>query len=118
MTITHELEAQILRYFLVEKWLVGTIARQLHIHHDAIERVLRQHGLPRIVVARPSLIDPYLPFILQTLEKFPTLTASRLYVMVKERGYAGGLDHFRYLISLNRPRPAAEAYLRLVTLPG
>jgi len=118
MTIPHELEAQILRYYLVEKWLVGTIARQLHVHHDTVERVLRQHGLPRIVVARPSILDPYLPFILQTLEKFPTLTASRLYVMVKERGYAGGLDHFRYLISLNRPRPAAEAYLRLVTLPG
>ena len=118
MTITHDKEAQILRYYHVEKWLVGTIARQLHVHHGSVERVLRQAGLPRIGTARPSRIDPYLPFIRQTLEKFPTLTASRLYVMVKERGYAGGLDHFRFLISLHRPRPAAEAYLRLVTLPG
>ncbi|MGB7989695.1 MAG: hypothetical protein WCF44_09870, partial [Candidatus Methylophosphatis roskildensis] len=54
----------------------------------------------------------------QTLEKFPTLTASRLYVMVRERGYLGGPDHFRHLISLHQPRPEAEAYLRLSTLPG
>jgi len=64
------------------------------------------------------MIEPYLPFIRQTLEKFPTLTASRVYAMVRERGYQGGPTHFRYLVSLHRPRPVAEAYLRLRTLPG
>jgi transposase len=59
-----------------------------------------------------------LPFIRETLEKFPTLTASRLYAMVKSRGYSGSPDHFRHLIALHRPRPKAEAYLRLRTLPG
>ena len=38
--------------------------------------------------------------------------------MVCERGYTGGPDHFRHLISLHRPRRYAEAYLRLKTLPG
>jgi transposase len=119
MALTPELEAQILRYYHVEKWPIGTIARQLHIHHGSVERVLRQAGLPRIgTPLRASRIDPYLPFIRQTLEKFPTLTASRLYGMIKERGYAGGPDHFRHLISHHRPRPMAEAYLRLVTLQG
>jgi len=118
MSMTPELEAQILRYHHVEKWRIGTIARQLHVHHGSVERVLRQAGLPRIGAARHSCIDPYLPFIRQTLEKFPNLTASRLYVMVRERGYAGGPDHFRHLVSHHRPQPVAEAYLRLVTLPG
>ena len=36
-----------------------------------------------------SKIDPYLPFIRETLAQFPTLTASRLYVMASERGYRG-----------------------------
>ena len=45
--------------------------------------------------ARPSQIDAYLPFIRQTLETFPTLTASRLYGMARERGYRGSPDHFR-----------------------
>jgi transposase len=118
MTIPAELEAQILRYYHVEKWRCGTIARQLHVHRSAVQRVLAQAGLPRAGVRRPSRIDPYLPFIHETLTKFPSLTASRLYAMVTERGYRGNIHHFRHLVSLHRPRPTPEAYLRLRTLPG
>ena len=65
MSMTPELEAQILRYYHVEKWRIGTIARQLHVHHGSVERVLRQAGLPRTHSARSSGIDLYLPFIHQ-----------------------------------------------------
>jgi hypothetical protein len=119
MTIPPELEAQILRYYPVEKWRVGTIARQLHVHHATVVRVLAQAGLPRTTApARRCLIDPYLPFLRETLEKFPTLTASRLYAMVRERGYRGGPEHFRHVVACHRPRRPAEAYLRLRSLPG
>lgn len=119
MTIPPDLEAQILRYYHVEKWRTGTIARQLRVHHDTVARVLAQAGLPRIGgPQRRSKIDPYLPFILETLGKFPTLTATRLYGMVWERGYRGGKSRFRAVIACHRPRPKAEAYLRLRTLPA
>lgn len=119
MAIPPDLEAQILRYYHVEKWRMGTIARQLHVHHGTVKRVLLRAGLPaNSFVRRPSQVDPYLPFIRETLQKFSTLTASRLYAMVRERGYRGAPDHFRHLIALHRPRPMAEAYLRLSTLPG
>lgn len=65
-----------------------------------------------------SIIEPFIPYILEQLEQYPKLTAKRLYNMVKERGYPGGDDHFRHLISLYRQRPPAEAFLRLRTLPG
>ena len=118
MPVTPELRAQILRYYHVEKWPTGTIARQLKVHHGTVERVLRQAGLPRIGTVRASNIDAYLPFVLETLKKFPDLRASRLYAMVTVRGYQGGPDHFRHLIAQHRPRPLPEAYLRLVTLIG
>ena len=119
MTIAPDLEAHILRYYHVEKWRIGTIARQLNVHRGTVRRVLAQAGLPRSGAAqRATQVDAYLPFIGDTLKKFPTLTASRLYQMVRERGYQGGPDHFRHLISLHRPRPSREAYLRLRTLPG
>ncbi|HEV2279640.1 MAG TPA: IS21 family transposase [Acidobacteriaceae bacterium] len=119
MVTPPDIEAQILRYHHAEKWTAGTIARQLHVHHSVVQRVLAQAGLPRIgVTPRPSQIDPYLPLIRQTLEKFPTLTASRLFAMAYERGYRGSPDHFRHLIALHRPRRPAEAYLRLRSLPG
>lgn len=119
MTISAELAAQIVRLHHAECWRVGTIARQLHVHRDTVRRVLGAHNvLPNRQALRARLIDPYRVFIEQTLEKFPTLNAARLYVMVRERGYKGGAEHFRHLVAGMRPRRAAEAFLRLRTLPG
>jgi transposase len=119
MALTPETEAQILRYHHAERWPIGTIASQLHLHRDSVARVLAQAGLPVLTrVRRPSVIDPYLPFIRETLTQFPRLRASRLYAMVKDRGYPGRPDHFRHLIARHRPRQKTEVYLRLRTLPG
>jgi transposase len=119
MTIPDELEQQILRLHDVERWRVGTIARQLRVHHSTVRRVLRRasarQAAPPLRVRR---IDPYRPFIVQTLAKYPTLTAARLFVMVCERGYQGSASHFRYLVAGMRVRAPAQAYLRLRTLPG
>ena len=79
MTIPPDIEAQILRYYHAERWRIGTIAKQLRVHRDTVARVLAQAGLPRIeMLRRPSKIDPYLPFIHETLAKFPTLTVMGL----------------------------------------
>ena len=119
MAIDKELEAKILRYHHVEKWRVGTIARQLGVHHNTVDRVLSQAGMPKVERAiRPSIVDSYLPFIHETLKQYPSLTASRLYAMVRERGYGGGPDHFRHQVAHYRPRPQPEAFQRLKTLPG
>lgn len=119
MTVSKETESEILRLFHAEKWKRGTIARQLHIHHGAVDRILTKNGLSiERVRVRSSMIVPYLPFIRSILEKYPRLTASRLFEMVRQRGYAGAPGHFRGMVARHRPRPAAEAYLRLRTLPG
>lgn len=119
LTTSQEQEAKILRYHFVEHWGVHTIASQLGIHHSTVDRVLSQAGLPKIERAPgPSIIDPYLPFLIQTLDQYPKLTAARLYDMALARGYSGGPSHFRARISQLRPKPVPEAYLRLKTLPG
>src|ERR1700741_1955989 len=38
--------------------------------------------------------------------------------MVRERGYKGAPDPFRQVLSMHRPPPPAEAYLRLRTIAG
>jgi transposase len=119
MTIPRALEAEIVRLHHAEKWPIGTIATQLRVHHETVRRVLAQAGVPVPVRAsRPSLIEPYRAFLVDTLTKYPTIRATRLHAMARERGYPGAVDHFRTLITPLRPRPAAEAYLRLRTLPG
>jgi len=69
-------------------------------------------------VTRARRVDPFLPFLQETLKKYPRLRASRLWHMVKERGYTGSRSGFRAIISRLRPRPHAEAYLRRGVLPG
>ena len=45
MVTSPDTEAQILRYDHAEKWTIGTIATQLHVHHSVVRRVLTQAGL-------------------------------------------------------------------------
>lgn len=117
--ISADLKAKIRRLYHAEGWPVGTIGRHLRLHHNTVRRSLLHDGVPLSALAtRRSKADPYLPFMLGMLEKYPTLTASRLYEMVRERGYDGGPDHFRAFVARHRKRPAAEAYLRLSTLRG
>lgn len=118
MTIEDDVAAKIRRLHQSEKWPIGTIATQLNVHHSAVRRVLDQDILEQAPMIRPSMIDPYLPFILDTLETYPGLAASRLYHMVRERGYPGRESHFRDLMTRYRPSRPPEAYLRLRTLPG
>ena len=119
MALSREQETHILRYYFAEKWRVGTIARQLNLHHSSIERVIAQAGIPKPERSRqPSIIDPFLPFMVQTLAQYPDLTAARLYQMAVERGYPGGPSHFRDHVAQLRPKKLPEAFLRLNTLPG
>jgi len=117
--VSAEEAAAILRLHHVERWPVGTIASELHRHHDTVERVLAHSGAPVTKqVQRSRAVDKYVPFIEQTLEKHPRLRASRLWAMVAARGYTGSKSGFRAIVSRLRPRRAAEAYLRRAVLPG
>jgi transposase len=116
--IPKPLADRITRLHFVEKWPVGTIALQVGVHHSTVKRVLHDQGVSVEASRRPSMVEPFLPFIRETLEAYPTLPASRLYVMVVERGYPGSASHFRRIVSTLRPRKPAEAFQRLTTLPG
>ena len=87
--IDAELRARIRRLFFAEHWKVGTIATELGVHHDTVRA--RHRGRPvhpagRGLV-RPSMLDPYKAFIAETLEQHPRLRATRLFEMVRDRGY-------------------------------
>lgn len=117
--IAATLEAEILRLYHAEHWPVGTIATQLGVHYHTVRRALIRAGqISPPQDKRPSKLDPFIPFIVETLQKYPRLRASRLFDMVQQRGYRGGPSHFRDLVARLRPRPPAEAFQRLRTLPG
>jgi transposase len=117
--IDAELFARIRRLFFAEHWKVGTIAAELGVHHETVTRAIEADRFtrhPRQV--RPSVLDPYKPFIGEVLERHPKLRATRLVDMLRARGYPGGyLPVMRYVRSV-RPAARAEAFLKLATLPG
>lgn len=117
--VNAEIEHAIIRHTLVDGWPVGTVARELKVHHGVVRRVLRQHGqAPQPHHIRRRKIDPFTAFIDKTLQDYPKLHASRLFQMVRERGYDGSESHFRRLIAEIRPRPAPEPFARLDMPPG
>jgi transposase len=110
--------AEIRRLFFAEHWRVGTIATQLGLHPDTVRRALATERFARPAVVRPSLLDPYRAFLQATLQQYPRLRATRLFEMVKQRGYPGSVVQLRRAVRTRRPAPAAEAYLRLTLLAG
>ena len=109
---------EIRRLFFAEHWRVGTIATQLGLHPDTIRRALATERFARPALPRPSQCDPYRPFLPEILQRYPRLRATRLFEMLKPRGYPGSVIQLRRLVRTRRPVPAAEAYLRLTVLPG
>ncbi|HJW74114.1 MAG TPA: IS21 family transposase [Thermoleophilia bacterium] len=118
MTVSLEVAAEIRRLYFAEHWKRGTIATQLGVHFDVVKRVLGRFG-PQPGTARPAsaLLDPYVAFIDETLEQYPRLVATRLFDMIRARGYAGSLRSLRRHVRKVRPRPR-RAYLDIETLAG
>lgn len=118
--IDRELYARIRRLFYAEHWKVGTIVAELGVHHDTVERAIEADRFGRSAArpVRASMLDPHKAFIEQVLDKHPKLRATRVYDMVRARGYVGSVIQVRRYLAKVRPQAKAEAYLRLSTLPG
>jgi transposase len=119
VTVDKETEAEIRRLFFGEHWKKGTIVAQLGVHKDVVARVVGPHGPePQGADPRPSVLDPYRGFVLDTLERYPTLVSTRIYDMICERGYTGSLQTLRRFVLPNRKARPREVYLRVETLAG
>lgn len=120
MTVPPDIEAKIRRLHFVEHWPIGTIEAQLGCHHDVVRRVLGIDERSSKVAARPRhrLTDPYLPFIRETLEAYPTLRSSRLFDMLRERGFKGSARRLRSVVAQLRPPAPREYYAHLDLIAG
>jgi transposase len=115
--IDPETRAQIRRYFYAEHWKVGTIARELGVHPDAVRHAIETQRLGGAYPVRASVVDPYLGFLREILDQHPRLRATRIYQMARDRGYVGGVGQLRRAVARLRPQ-IREPFLRLQTFPG
>jgi transposase len=115
--IDPEVRVQIRRYFYAEHWKIGTIAQALGLHPDTVRRAVEVERFHRAEQLRATMLDPYLPFVRQTLEEHPRLCATRLHQMLRDRGYRGSIEQLRRVVARLRPQPH-EAFLRLQVFAG
>ena len=117
--ITPAQRAEIRRLYYGEHWKLGTIAAQLGLHRETVRAAVEhESGSVRGGVCRPTALDPYLPFIRDTLAQYPRLRATRIHEMVHQRGYPGSVIQVRRLVRRLRPESTRTVYRRVVTLIG
>ena len=114
--IPQEVVVEIRRLFHAEHWKIGTIASELGVHYDTVKRALEAERFRR-APSRKTKLEPYHEFIQQTLETYPRLRATRIFEMIRERGYTGGIAQLRRYVRGIRPR-AVKAFVRLQVLPA
>jgi len=96
--ITPEQHAEIRRLYFGEHWKVGTIAAALGVHHGTVRAAIAHdtRALPRGLCRR----------------------ATRLFEMVRARGYPGSVVQLRRVVRTLRPSVTPTLYRRLTTLPA
>src|SRR5437667_10480642 len=115
--LSSEQRVQIRHWFYAEHWKVGTIAQELGVHPDTVRHALDTEQFNRAKALRPLVTDPYVEFLRQTLQKYPRLRATRIYQMIRERGYTGSVVQLRRVVARLRP-VQQEPFLRLRSFPG
>lgn len=115
--ISNEQVARIRHLFHAEHWKIGTLAAQFGLHPDTVRRALetdRFASNPKR--SRRCLTAPYLDFLRHALQEHPRLRATRLFEMIRSRGYPGSVAQLRRAVAEIRP-PSREAFLRLAPTP-
>jgi transposase len=119
--MTNREDEQKVRELHAKGFSVRAIARTLHLHRRSVKRVLAAGGGPvrrEPPAARPSMFDPHRVWILGQLERYPNLTAQRVYSMLRnERGFTGGASSVREYVAQLRPR-LTRADFTLKFAPG
>lgn len=116
--IDKETRARIRRLFYAEHWKIGTIASALTLHPDTVRDAVEADRFSKTKnIPRPSITDPYLGFLRETLERYPRLCSTRLFHMIQGRGYQGSVIQLRRAVKNLRP-VRKEAFLCLHTFPG
>lgn len=117
--ISDETRAKIRRLYYAERWKIGTISSELGLHRDAVCLAVETWRFrSQRLQTSPLPLDPYRDFVRATLEQYPRLRATRLFEMIRERGYTGSVFPLRRYVRKVRPVPAREAFFRLSPLPG
>lgn len=101
------------------------IARALSVSRNTVRKLLTEHGQARLAhhsaveqparVPRPSKVDPFRAQVAELLERYPEITAQRIFEELRQAGFDGGYTAVKKHVRAVRPRPVAAPSLPTVT---
>lgn len=103
MTISSGIAATIILKYETERLHIGAIARLLHIHRSAVNRVLLEAGTQR--PERPPRlrrIETHTSLLDEILTRFPSASTTQLSQMIQDDGYDGCTSHLRHIVAAYR----------------
>ena len=116
--ILPETKAEIRRLVLADGWKIETVARRFGVHHSVVRRATRtEPASERAPTPAPSALEPFKPYVVQRLSELPELTAVRLLLELRDRGFQGGIAQVRRYVAKVRTPRARKAYLRVEVEP-
>jgi transposase len=109
-------------------WAIRRIAREFNISRNRVKRILirnkqlREDGEDQIPKPqkRASKLDPFKEYINEVLKEFtsPAPTCQRIFELIQEKGYDGGLTILKDYLATIRPKRKAEPIITIETEPG
>lgn len=106
----------------------SAIARKVGLHRQTVARYLAVmedarndgRGIEKFaeIRKRKRLIEPYVEYLRERLEAYPTLTAKRLFREIRERGYTGSVRTVRRYVAPMKLEHPSRVYMPYETAPG
>jgi transposase len=108
---------------------IRSLTREFKVSRNTIRRILRAHharrtctpvgALPAVKKAKStSKLDAFVPSMKKALEKFPDIKGRRMFEILSDEGYQGGISILRERLSQLRPSPKRKPCVRFETEPG
>jgi transposase len=108
-------------------WSQRRLVKELGISRKRVRtilvRIARQRSaghsvLPKPAVRRTSTLDEYASLIDEQVERYPDITAVRLFEELRNKGFGGGYTIVKERLRTLRPRPKRAPVERFETEPG
>jgi transposase len=111
-------------------WTVRRLSREFHISRERVSRILvinenNRHGGTVLKTVQPKSrgsvkLDPYKEYIGELLEQYtdPPATNQRIFELIKEKGYQGGITILGDYLSQIRGKKVEEPIICIETSPA
>lgn len=97
------------------------VARALSVSRNTVRKLLTEHAVARQVehtaivqptrAPRARKVDAFLGKVAELLERYPEITAQRVFEELREAGFEGGYTGIKRYVRSARPKPAATPSL-------